>query len=148
VLIDCGAAWEGYKADITRTVAVGPVERRQREVHDAVLGAHDAALAAVRAGVSAGDVDRAAREVIDAAGFGELFIHRTGHGLGLEAHEDPSLDPGSATVLESGMVITVEPGVYVPGWGGVRIEDDVVVEEGGCRLLTNAVRGLEPAGDA
>jgi Xaa-Pro aminopeptidase len=145
LLIDFGAAWGGYKADITRTVVVGRADMRQRAVHETVLRAHDAAVAAVRAGVTAGDVDRAAREVIDAAGLGEFFIHRTGHGLGLEAHEDPSLDPGSATVLESGMVVTVEPGVYVPGWGGVRIEDDVVVEEGGCRLLTSAGRGLEHA---
>jgi Xaa-Pro dipeptidase len=148
LLIDCGAAWEGYKADISRTIAVGSPDRRQREVHDTVLRAHDAAVAAVRAGVRAGDVDRAAREVIEAAGHGEHFIHRTGHGLGLEGHEDPSLDPGSTTVLESDMVVTVEPGVYLPGWGGVRIEDDVVVEEAGCRLLTNAARGLEPARDA
>jgi Xaa-Pro aminopeptidase/Xaa-Pro dipeptidase len=145
LLIDFGAAWGGYKADITRTMAVGRADMRQRAVHETVLRAHDAAVAAVRPGVTAGDVDRAAREVIEAAGLGEFFIHRTGHGLGLEAHEDPSLDPGSATVLESGMVVTVEPGVYVPGWGGVRIEDDVVVEEGGCRLLTGAGRGLEHA---
>ncbi|MDQ6743894.1 MAG: Xaa-Pro peptidase family protein [Candidatus Dormibacteraeota bacterium] len=148
LLIDCGGAWEGYKADITRTIAVGGADRRQREVHDTVLHAHDAAVAAVRAGVRAGDVDRAAREVIEAAGYGEHFIHRTGHGLGLEAHEDPSLDPGSEVVLESGMVVTIEPGVYLPGWGGVRIEDDVVVEERGCRLLTNSWRGLEPPGAA
>jgi len=86
--------------------------------------------------------DSAARKVIEAAGLGDRFFHRTGHGLGLEAHEDPSLDPGSKTVLEVGMVFTVEPGIYIPGWGGVRIEDDVVVEAGGCRLLTNADRSL------
>ena len=79
---------------------------------------------------------------LDAAGLGDRFFHRVGHGLGLEAHEDPSLDPGSATVLESGMVFTIEPGVYIPGWGGVRIEDDVVVERSGCRLLTKADRSL------
>ena len=148
LLIDCGAAREGYKADLTRTVAVGPADARQREIHDTVLRAHDAALAAVRAGVTAGEVDRVARQVIEAAGQGPFFIHRTGHGLGLEAYEDPSLDPGSEVVLESGMVITIEPGIYVRGWGGVRIEDDVVVEEGGCRLLTNAAWGLETPGGA
>jgi Xaa-Pro aminopeptidase len=140
VLLDFGAAWQGYKADTTRTVVLGEPSDRQREVHRAVLAAHDAAVAAVRAGVNAGEVDRAARSVIEAAGLGQYFIHRVGHGLGLDAHEDPSLDPGSAAVLEEGMVVTVEPGVYIPGWGGVRIEDDVVVEASGGRLLTHADR--------
>jgi Xaa-Pro dipeptidase len=144
VMVDCGAALEGYKADITRTVVLGEPDQRQQEVFDAVLEAHDAAASAVRAGVTAGQVDEAARGVIRAAGLGDFFIHRTGHGLGLEAHEDPSLDPGSATVLEAGMVVTVEPGVYVPGWGGVRIEDDLVVEERGSRSLTRAERRLKP----
>jgi Xaa-Pro aminopeptidase len=143
LLVDCGAAWEGYKADITRTVVVGEPDRRQRDVFAVVLEAHDAALAAVRAGVTAGAVDEAARQVIRGAALGDFFIHRIGHGLGLEAHEDPSLDPGSGTVLEAGMVITVEPGVYLPGWGGVRLEDDVLVEERGGRLLTRAELGLE-----
>src|SRR5207253_169361 len=88
------------------------------------------------------EMDAAARRVIDAAGYGEQFFHRVGHGLGLEVHEDPSLDPGSQTVLEVGMVFTIEPGIYIPGWGGVRIEDDVLVEEGGCRVLTKADRSL------
>jgi Xaa-Pro aminopeptidase len=107
-----------------------------------VLRAHDAAIESVRPGVTTGQVDAAAREVIEAAGFGPYFFHRVGHGLGLDVHEDPSLDPGSATVLEPGMVFTIEPGVYLPGWGGVRIEDDIVVEAGGCRVLSNADRGL------
>jgi Xaa-Pro aminopeptidase len=97
--------------------------------------------------VTTGSVDAAAREVIEAAGLGDRFFHRTGHGLGLEAHEDPSLDPGSATVLETGMVFTVEPGIYIPGWGGVRIEDDVVVERSGCRLLTKQDRSLRVISD-
>jgi Xaa-Pro aminopeptidase len=107
-----------------------------------VLKAHDAAIDAVRAGVTAGEVDSAARDVIEAAGLGDYFFHRVGHGLGLEAHEEPSLDPGSDTVLESGMVFTIEPGIYIHGWGGVRIEDDVVVEAAGCRVLTKADRNL------
>ena len=143
VLVDCGAAWEGYKADITRTVVLGDPDRRQRDLFQVVREAHDSALAAVRAGVTAGAVDEAARQVIRGAALGDFFIHRTGHGLGLEAHEDPSLDPGSTTVLESGMVITIEPGVYLPGWGGVRLEDDVLVEESGGRTLTRARLGLE-----
>src|SRR5439155_1483461 len=124
--------------DATRMGVVGKPGDRQREIHDVVLKAHDAAIAAVSAGVTTGEVDAAARRVIDAAGYGERFFHRVGHGLGLEAHEAPSLDPGSLMALEPGMGFTVEPGVYIPGFGGVRIEDDVLVEEGGCRVLTRA----------
>jgi Xaa-Pro dipeptidase len=142
VLLDFGAAWRGYRGDITRVVVVGEPDARQREVHGVVLEAHDRAVEAIRPGVTAGAVDAAARDVIEAAGLGEYFIHRVGHGLGLETHEDPSLDPGSTVELEAGMVVTVEPGVYIPGWGGVRIEDDVVVEAGGARLLTAAPREL------
>ena len=142
VLLDFGAAYEGYRADTTRVAVVGEPSARQREIHSLVLAAHDAAIDAVRPGVTTGAVDAAARKVIEAAGLGDRFFHRTGHGLGLETHEDPSLDPGSKTVLEAGMVFTVEPGIYIPGWGGVRIEDDVVVEEHGCRLLTKADRSL------
>jgi len=146
VLLDFGAAWQGYRADTTRMAVVGEPDARQLEAHSVVLAAHDAALAAVRAGVAAGDVDEAARAVIREGGMGDRLIHRVGHGLGLEAHEDPSLDPGSGVLLEEGMVVTVEPGVYVPGWGGVRIEDDVVVEAGGGRLLTAASRELRTTG--
>src|SRR5437763_16429105 len=121
---------------------VGKPGDRQREIHDVVLKAHDAAIAAVSAGVTTGEVDAAARRVIDAAGYGERFFHRVGHGLGLEGHEDPSLDPGSNTLLEPGMVFTIEPGVYIPGFGGVRVEDDLAVTEAGCRVLTKADRAL------
>jgi Xaa-Pro dipeptidase len=142
VLLDFGAAFESYKADTTRMAVVGAPSSKDREIYDLVLAAHDAAIEAVRPGVTTGDVDAAARRVIDAGGYGERFIHRVGHGLGLEAHEDPSLDPGSQTVLEQGMVFTIEPGIYIPGFGGVRIEDDLIVEAGGCRLLTKADRSL------
>jgi Xaa-Pro dipeptidase len=142
VLLDFGAAFGGYRADTTRMAVAGEPSERQAEIHGVVLEAHDAAIAAVRPGVTTGAVDAAARDVIGRAGYGDLFFHRTGHGLGLEEHEDPSLDPGSGTVLESGMVFTVEPGVYVAGWGGVRIEDDVAVEAGGARVLTSAPRSL------
>lgn len=142
VLLDFGAAFEGYRGDTTRMAVVGAPSARQLEIHRVVLEAHDAAIRATRAGVTTGVVDAAARAVIEAAGLGDRFFHRIGHGLGLEAHEDPSLDPGSTTVLEPGMVFTVEPGVYIPGWGGVRIEDDVVVEADGCRVLTTADRNL------
>lgn len=142
VLLDFGAAFAGYKADSTRMAFIGEPGRKHREIHDIVLAGHDAAIGAVRAGVATGDIDAAARRVLEAGGYGKEFIHRIGHGIGLEDHEDPSLDPGSRTVLEAGMVFTVEPGVYVAGLGGVRIEDDVVVEEGGCRVLTKADRSL------
>ena len=142
VLLDFGAAFDGYRADTTRMAVVGEPSERHREIHAVVLEAHDAAIAAVRPGATTGEVDAAARHSIDAAGYGERFFHRVGHGLGLEIHEAPSLDPGSQTVLEPGMVFTIEPGVYIPGFGGVRIEDDVVVEDGGCRVLTKADRSL------
>ncbi len=142
LLLDFGAEFEGYHADTTRMAVVGASNARQIEIHGLVLQAHDAAVAAIHAGTTAGAVDAAARDVVVAAGLGDRFFHRTGHGLGLEIHEDPSLDPGSTAVLETGMVMTIEPGVYFPGWGGVRIEDDVVVEAKGCRVLTKADRGM------
>jgi Xaa-Pro dipeptidase len=142
VLLDFGAAWQGYRADTTRVAAAGLPDDRQREVHQVVLEAHDRAVSTVRPGVRAGEVDEAARAVIREAGYAEYFPHRIGHGLGLEAHEAPSLDPGSEQVLEPGMAFTIEPGIYMPGWGGVRIEDDVVIEEGGARVLTQARRDL------
>ncbi len=142
VLLDFGAAFDGYRADTTRMAVVGEPSAKHLEIYSLVLAAHDAAIEAVHAGTTTGAIDSAARQVIDAAGMGERFFHRVGHGLGLEAHEEPSLDPGSATVLEAGMVFTIEPGVYIPGWGGVRIEDDVVVERGGRRVLTQADRSL------
>jgi Xaa-Pro dipeptidase len=142
VLLDFGAASDGYLADTTRMAVVGEPDPRQKEIHALVLAAHDAAVEAVRPGATTGAVDAAARSVITKGGHGAGFFHRTGHGLGLEAHEAPSLDPGSTTVLEEGMVFTIEPGVYIPGWGGVRIEDDVVVAAGGARLLTAADRSL------
>jgi Xaa-Pro dipeptidase len=143
VLLDFGAAVDGYRADTTRMAVVGEPASRQVDIHRLVLEAHDAAIQAIRPGVTTGEVDAAAREVIAAAGLGDRFFHRIGHGLGLEAHEDPSLDPASDTVLEAGMVFTIEPGIYIPLWGGVRIEDDVVVEGAGCRVLTKADRNLQ-----
>jgi len=138
VLLDFGAAFDHYHADITRVLVAGEPSDEQREAHSLVLAAHDAAIAATRAGVTAGQVDAAARDVIEKAGRGPEFYSRTGHGLGLEIHEDPSLDPASPVLLEAGMVATIEPGVYVTGWGGIRIEDDIVVEHNGARLLTHS----------
>ncbi|TME39855.1 MAG: aminopeptidase P family protein [Chloroflexi bacterium] len=141
-LLDFGAAFDGYKADTTRMAVVGEPSSKHLEIHKLVLEAHDAAIEAVRPGVTTGDIDSAARRVIEAGGYGERFFHRVGHGLGLEAHEDPSLDPGSQRILETAMVFTIEPGIYIPGFGGVRIEDDVLVEDDGCRVLTKADRSL------
>lgn len=143
VLLDFGCRYSHYNGDTTRMAVVGEPDARTRAVHAAVLGAHDAGVAAIRAGALTGDVDAAARRVIVDAGLGEYFIHRLGHGLGLDAHEGPNLTPGGVDRLEEGNVVTVEPGVYIPGWGGIRIEDDVVVERDGARLLTNAERAFK-----
>ncbi len=135
LLVDIGAAWNHYKADMTRTRVLGEADDRQRRLLDLVQAAHDAALTAARPGVTGASVDAAVRRVIADAGEGERFIHRTGHGLGLEEHEDPNFAPGDDTVLEAGMVVTVEPGIYIPGWGGIRIEDDLLVEAASARWL-------------
>lgn len=142
VVVDVGAAWRGYKGDITRMAVLGTPAPEQLRLHDLVLRAHDVAIAAVRPGIRAGEVDLAARGVIEQAGEGARFIHRTGHGLGLDGHEEPNFAPGDETVLAAGMVATVEPGVYVPGWGGIRIEDDIVVTAEGVRSLTGLERAL------
>ena len=107
-----------------------------QKIYDTVLAANRAAIAFAKPGVSCGDVDKAARDVIEAAGYGEYFIHRTGHGLGLQGHELPQIAAGVEDVLEAGMVFTIEPGIYVPGLGGVRIEDDIHVTEDGIEVLT------------
>jgi Xaa-Pro dipeptidase len=138
--IDCGAVLDGYIADITRTWAVGRVAGELREVYEVVRQANIAGRAAVRPGVTAQEVDRAARKVIRDAGYGRFFIHRTGHGLGIETHEPPYIVEGNEQLLEPGMVFTVEPGVYLPGVGGVRIEDDIVVTHDGAESLTSFPR--------
>ena len=138
--IDCGAVLDGYIADITRTWAVGQVVSELREIYEVVLRANVAGRSAARPGVAAQEVDRAARKVIEDAGYGKFFIHRTGHGLGVETHEPPYMVEGNEQLLEPGMVFTVEPGVYLPGVGGVRIEDDVVVTQDGAESLTSFPR--------
>jgi Xaa-Pro dipeptidase len=138
--IDCGAVLNGYIADITRTFAIGWAEDEMRQVYEVVRRANAAGRAAARPGVAAQEVDRAAREVIESAGYGEQFFHRTGHGLGLETHEPPYMVEGNEQLLQPGMVFTVEPGVYLSGVGGVRIEDDVVITEDGAESLTAFAR--------
>jgi Xaa-Pro aminopeptidase len=142
VLIDAGALVDGYCSDCTRTFAVGDVSESLREVYELVRHAQQAGLDAVRAGVSGREVDAAARAVIAEAGYGENFGHGLGHGLGLLVHEGPNLRPESDEVLAAGNVVTVEPGIYLSGVAGIRIEDLVVVSDGGCEVLTSFPKGL------
>ena len=137
VVVDFGAVYDGYRSDMTRTFFVGgaPTGTMAR-VHAVVVGAQRRGVEAVRAGVVSGDVDRACRDLIAEAGFGDAFEHGTGHGVGLDVHEAPAVGPGSTAILDRGVVVTVEPGVYLAGVGGVRVEDTVVVTEDGCRVLT------------
>jgi Xaa-Pro aminopeptidase len=140
VTLDFGVILNGYCSDMTRTVHLGRATAREREVYDAVLEAQENAVAAVAAGVKAGDVDEAARSVLREAKLAEYFTHSTGHGVGLEIHESPRIAMAQQTLLTKGMVITIEPGVYIPGAFGLRIEDTVVVERRGCRVLTPATK--------
>ena len=150
VVLDFGGVLDGYCSDLTRTVSVGSPSSDAVRVHAAVLAAQRAAIDAVRPGVLASLIDAAARQVLDARGLGEAFGHGTGHGLGLDVHEDPRVaraTPDSSSVpLEAGMVLTVEPGAYLAGWGGVRIEDDVLVTATGCETLTSVPRELRTCG--
>jgi Xaa-Pro aminopeptidase len=142
VIIDYGAVFDGYHSDETCTFMVGRVSERQREVYRFVLEAHDRAINAIKAGVSCGEIDRVARSHLDEAGLGDFFSHGTGHGVGLEVHEAPRLAVGREETLEAGMVVTVEPGVYLPGRWGMRIEDMVLVTENGCEILTRTSKDL------
>lgn len=149
VTLDYGAVVGGYCSDCTRTVVVGRATPRHREVYQVVLEAQRRALEAIRPGVLGAEVDRAARQVIEAAGYGDRFGHATGHGVGLEVHEGPRLSAlAEDERLEPGMVVTVEPGIYIPGWGGVRIEDLVVVTEDGGEILTRVSKDLLEVGVA
>jgi Xaa-Pro aminopeptidase len=140
--LDFGARLGGYCSDMTRTVVIGPASARQREIYQVVLAANRAGLDAVRPGVPGRAVDEAARTVIREAGMGDLFGHGLGHGVGMDVHELPSVSSRGSAGLHVGNVITIEPGVYVPGFGGVRIEDLVVVEESGARVLTGSTKEL------
>ncbi len=142
VVVDMGVVLEGYCSDETRTFCAGKASKRARKIYTTVLEAHDRAIEKVRAGVRASVVDSAARSHIKKAGFGKYFGHATGHGVGLEIHEPPFVGPKSTDTLTEGMVITVEPGIYIPGFGGVRIEDMLLVTSTGCEVLTNAPREL------
>jgi Xaa-Pro aminopeptidase len=142
VVLDFGGVYDSYCVDLTRTVSVGPASARARAVHAAVLRAHDRAIATCGPGQSRSAIDRAARLVLAEAGMADAFGHGTGHGLGIEVHEDPRISrpstetDGTPDAVAAGMVFTIEPGAYFPGWGGVRIEDDIAVTEAGVELLT------------
>ena len=142
VTMDFGAVFQGYHSDITRTVVLGSPADKQSEIYGIVLAAQQKALNALRSGVKASEVDRAAREVITTNGYGACFGHGTGHGVGLRIHENPRLSPKDDTVLRQGMTVTVEPGIYLPGRYGVRIEDVIYITEDGYENITNLPKKL------
>lgn len=143
VTLDFGAQVDGWHSDMTRTVAVGSVDDWQREIYEVVRMAQETCLDSLRAGLTAAEGDAAARRVITDAGYGDFFGHGTGHGVGLQIHEAPSLSPRmTGHVLRAGEVVTVEPGIYLPGRGGVRIEDMVVLTDNGCENLTKSPKKL------
>lgn len=146
LIIDWGANVNSYFSDLTRTFGVGEVNPEQEKTHQIVQEANAAARALAKPGMPCGDVDKAAREVIEKAGYGKYFIHRTGHGLGMEGHEEPYIRADNPMLLKPGMTFTIEPGIYTPQHGGVRVEDDVVVTEDGLRSFSDMERGLRLVG--
>ncbi|ATW25180.1 M24 family metallopeptidase [Candidatus Formimonas warabiya] len=142
ITLDFGALYEGYRSDMTRTVAMGKADAKQKQIYDLVLYAQKEGVQAISAGIKASQVDHRVRNIIKEAGYGEFFSHGLGHGVGLEIHEAPSLNSRNEEILVSGNVVTVEPGIYLPNWGGVRIEDTVLVTERGCEVLTHAPKEL------
>lgn len=146
LVIDWGGVVDDYPSDITRTFAVGEVEPELTHVYEIVRQANASAKAIAGPGATGRDLDRAARSVIEAAGYGEYFIHRTGHGLGLEVHEPPYIMEANSEPLLPQNVFTIEPGIYLPGRGGVRIEDDIVITKDGFHSLTNFPRDLIQVG--
>ena len=143
IIIDWGANYKGYFSDITRTFALGnTIDSKLLEAYNAVKSANESARNIAKVGVKAGKVDLAARKIIEDAGFGQYFTHRTGHGLGLEIHEEPYIKPDSSFVLQKGMTFTIEPGIYIPDLGGIRIEDDVYLSDSNSQSLTSLPRDL------
>lgn len=140
--LDFGCVYEGYCSDMTRTLVVGTASEKQKEIYGVVLEAQEQALAAIREGINGVDVDKIARDVISSRGYGDYFGHGLGHGVGLEIHEEPRLSPTGVKTLMENMVVTDEPGIYLPGFGGVRIEDLVVVKKDGCEVLSRAPKHL------
>jgi Xaa-Pro dipeptidase len=137
VVVDVGATYKFYRSDMTRTLVAGKPSEKQKKLYQIVKAAQKKAFEALKPNVKAKDVDAIARKIIADAGFGEFFVHGLGHGVGLEVHEPPTLSPESKDVLAVGNVVTVEPGIYLVGYGGVRIEDTVLVQRNGAEKLTN-----------
>ena len=142
VIIDMGARYEGYSSDISRTFYIGPADETYIRVYDTVRRAQEEAIMYIKAGITGGEADQLSRKIIEQAGYGEAFGHSLGHGIGLACHELPRLGPGSNERLTDGMVFTIEPGIYLSGWGGVRIEDDVTIENGAVKVLSQAWRTI------
>ena len=142
VTLDFGCINDVYCSDITRTFVMGKPSKEMLEIYEIVQEAQMKGLEAVKPGIKAKNVDFACRDFIEKMGYGEYFVHSTGHGLGIKVHDSLSIGPNSDTVLKEGMVFTVEPGIYVEGLGGVRIEDDVLVTKDGCEILTKASKKL------
>jgi len=145
IVVDAGATYKGYRSDITRTFIAGCPSAEQRRIYETVLRANERALGEIRRGAKGKEVDAYARRIISDAGYGDLFIHSLGHGVGLEVHESPSLSSESKDILKAGNVVTDEPGIYIAGLGGVRIEDTLVVREEGVERLTKFGKSLEEA---
>ncbi len=142
IILDFGALYEGYRSDITRTMAVPPVSEKQREIYNIVQRAHDLGIELIKPGISTQKVYEEVQKIIIDAGYPDYIGKGIGHGVGLEIHEKPGIREGEDTKLETGNVLTMEPGIYIPGWGGVRIEDMVVVEEQGCQVMTKTQKDL------
>jgi Xaa-Pro aminopeptidase len=142
VTFDMGAIYQGYVSDMTRTLILGRATPKQRKIYNLVLKAQTKAISRAKAGIRGMELDKVAREVIAKAGYGKYFGHGLGHGLGLEVHSGPVVNARSKTILKPGMVITIEPGIYIPGWGGVRIEDDVLITPRGCKVLNQSPKNL------
>jgi Xaa-Pro aminopeptidase len=145
LLVDWGAVYQGYRSDLTRVVFLGKIQPRMREIYQIVLDAQQSAIAAIRPGATGKQIDKIARRIIAKAGYGSKFGHSLGHGIGRDIHEQISLSPRSKVILKQGMIVTVEPGIYLPGIGGVRIEDDVLVTESGCRVLSHLPKDINSA---
>lgn len=145
VLMDFSANYDGYHSDITRTVVVGKPDFHQEDLYRIVLEAQSIAIDMIKPGVAGYDVDAAARKYISDNGYGEFFSHGLGHGLGLHIHDSPAFSKYSTLILEKGITATVEPGIYIPEWGGIRIEDDILVTDSGCEILTAAPKSIRLA---